>query len=108
METKELWSRIINYYKDNPQDVKTVPVNKNISGKWFYVYVENNGLYVESGKEHPDKSNITGRRRLQENDLETIYRLYNDRKKSRQTSREAQEATRNSSYWYGIFNAMDL
>ena len=47
---KITWEEMVSSYINNPRDVKTIPLQKE--GVWFYVYVENDDIYVESARNH--------------------------------------------------------
>lgn len=102
-----MWEEIIKSFSDNPRDVKSVPVTKR-TPVWFYVYVENGKLYVESAKEHILGSKISKRRMLSpENKMcETMFNIYQRRKRGEPVSGEATATTLNQIYWYGIFADM--
>ena len=89
------WNEIFESYAKNPRDVIT-----RHKGKWFYTYVDGKNIYVETGRNHINRSKITIRRRLDSENYETIYDMYvNDVPKE-----EVRRITYNSSYWFGIFS----
>ncbi|MBE6749404.1 MAG: hypothetical protein E7557_09295 [Ruminococcaceae bacterium] len=94
-----IWELIVNSYSENPRDVLTS------GGKvYFYVYVEDGKVFLESGRNHANKSKITGRRQLDESNLTTIYNEY----KSGAKPSDLLNITFNSVYWFGIFKDLEL
>lgn len=90
-----------------PKDVHTVPTNGQ-QPRWFYVSTDNGTMFVEQAKNHIPSSRITVRRKLKENEFDTILEIYQRRKRGMSVAREATEATKSQVYWYGIFSVMDL
>ena len=102
---KKIWEEMILSYKNNPRDVKTVPLKKE--GIWFYVYVENDNIYVESARNHlTNSSNIKNRRKMEKEKVNTMLSIYHRRKKGESVAYEATKSTQNQVYWYGIFADM--
>ena len=101
------YSEIVNNFRNNPRDICTKPMNRR-TGKWFYVYVEDGKVFVDSAKTNNPKSTISKPRVLLEKELGDIFELYLKRKKGQSVYAEASEITRNQVYWYGIFNDMEL
>ncbi len=101
MKEKVTWDNIILSYIDNPRDVKTNPIKKE--GIWFYVYVENEDIYLENAKKHLCSSKIKGRRKLDKKKLDLMLMLNHERKNGAKVSQLAEKITRNQVYWYGIF-----
>ena len=97
---------IFKEFKDNPRDVITMP--KNGVGKWFYVYVKKESVYIEGGKIHNNISKISSARRLNPEEAEEMLDLYHRRCKGESVSQIAQEITVNQVYWYGIFAELGL
>lgn len=100
------WEDIISSYKNNPRDVKTVPLQG--TGIWFNVYVENENIYIDRAKNHSNSSIIRNRRSLEKEKIDVMLSLYYRRKKGEAVAQEAKDATQNQVYWYGIFADMDL
>ena len=96
---------LLNEFKTNPRDVHTVPLGKR-SYKWFYVYVDNGALYVESAKDKLPRCSLK-KRMLYKKEFNEILSLYIKRKKSVPVSQEAMKCTQSQVYWYGIFNEMN-
>ena len=101
-----MYQRLLTEFKNHPRDVHTVPfVRRNY--KWFYVFVHNNHLYVESAHDHSPKCAVK-RRLLQEKECNDIFSIYQRRSSGKQVSAEAQECTHSQVYWYGIFSELNL
>ena len=105
-QNKLTWHTICNSFVQNPRDVITVPKNKK--GKWFFVCAEKDGIFIESAKEHNDSCRIKGRRRLEENKLESMLNIYYKRLNGESVTKEAAKVTFNQIYWYGIFAELGL
>ena len=89
------WEEIFESFAKNPRDVITKE-----NGVWFYAYTEDKDIYVESGRNHTKRSEISIRRKLDRQNFETIYNMYiNNAPRS-----NFLDITRNSSYWFGIFS----
>ena len=102
---KTTWEEMLSSYINNPRDVKTIPLKKE--GVWFYVYVENNDIYVESARNHlANSSSIKNRRKIEKEKVDIMLSLYNRRKKGEKVADEAKRNTQNQVYWYGIFADM--
>lgn len=103
-ESLERWQRIIQEYTENPRDVRTMPINRR-AGKWFYVYVDKNSLYVEKSRAKLDGEScqISQRRFLRPSELEDMWLYYLRRRDGENIFREATQRCRNQVYWYGIF-----
>ena len=102
-----MWESIIAEFTKNPRDVKTVPIIPR-EPKWFYVLVEADNLYVESGRTHFNHSQISDRRNLQRVEFKTMLDLYHRRKRGEAVAAEAKQRTQNQVYWYGILAEMNL
>ena len=98
---------LVNRFVNNPHDVRTTPIS-NRQGKWFYVYVEDEKIYIDVAKEHFPKCSISKPRVLHKKEIEDIYKLYIQRKQGHSVSNQAAEITMNQVYWYGIFNDLGL
>ena len=103
---KVMWNDIVNAYINSPRDVKTIPMNKE--GQWFYVYVEDDNIYIECALNHSNSCIISNRRKLEKEKLDAMLSLYHRRKKGEAVSKEATQTTQNQVYWYGIFSDMNL
>ena len=103
---KMIWNEIVLSYASNPRDVKTVPMKRE--GIWFYVYAENDNIYVENARNHSNSSKIKVRRKIQKEELEDMISLHNKRRKGVSVSKEAIEITYNQVYWFGILNDMQI
>lgn len=101
-----MYANIVKYFQDHPKDVHTVPLKGE--PRWFYVYAENENLYVEVARMHTPSSSIKGRRLLVPAQCETMLNIYQRRKKGEHVSKEASRATRCQVYWYGIFAELGL
>ena len=104
---KNIWHSIVNSYTQNPRDVITTPIGKR-KGKWFHVNAEENKVYISEAKEHYNSSKFKMKRTLSQKELDEVFELYIKRKNGTANSKEIQEATLNSSYWFGIFNDLHL
>ena len=102
-----MWETIISDFTKNPRDVKTIPIIPQ-EPKWFYVTVEDGNLFVESGRNHANHSQISDRRNLQRSEFETMLDLYHRRKRGEAVAAEAKQRTQNQVYWYGILAEMNL
>ena len=107
MNSEELWLKITDFFRAEPQDIKTAPLNGS-SGKWFYVFVCGDDIIIEKGRSHSDYCNLKVCRTLDKKNLGAIYELYLERKKGRLSRSQAQKTSFNSSYWFGIFAALHL
>ena len=103
---KVTWEEMISAYINNPRDVKTIPLQG--AGIWFYVYVENGDIYVESAKKHSDSSIIRNRRKIEKEKVDAMLSLYYRRKKGEAAAQEAKRTTQNQVYWYGIFADINI
>ena len=101
-----IWDILVNSYENNPRDVITRPQNRQ--GIWFYVYVENKCIFIESARDHTNSSAIKGRRRLEYDKADVMLALYYDRKTGKPVGKEAAAITHNQVYWYGIFSDLQL
>ena len=101
-----MYKKLVENFKRNPRDVHTVPFTRK-DFKWFYVFTDNDNLYVESAHDHDPKCAVK-RRLLQEKECDNILSIYHRRSNSEQVSAEAQECTRSQVYWYGIFSDLNL
>ena len=102
-----MWNKIVKSYLKHPRDVQTQPIT-NRTARWFYVYVEDGKLYVDSARGKEPSSHITQKRLLAEKDeiCNIMYDIYLRRKKGEHVSAEATAITVNQVYWYGIFADM--
>ena len=96
------WEELIKSFSETPRDVATVPM-KRTQCKWFYVSVRGDKLCVESGKHHDNPSKIKGVRKLNDEDLETMYDFYVRRNNGEKLSAAETVRAINQAYWYGIF-----
>ena len=101
------WSEILNSFEMAPRDVSTAPI-RNSAGKWFYVYVKDCKVCIESGREHDNSSNIKTVRILNPDELEDMLVLYERRRNGESVTYEAVERTVNQVYWYGIFRELGV
>ena len=107
MNKQITWNDIVNSFKNNPRNVSTAPVS-NVECKWFYVYVENEDICIESGRNVKNSSVIKGVRKLNPLKLEKILDIYSRRKNGEKISEEARTVTVNQVYWYGIFKELKI
>ena len=98
-EMTHIWNEILNSFSKKPRDVLTFGKRK-----YFYVYTEGTDVYLESGREHKNASEIKGRRQLDKNNLQVVYEQY----KLGSKPSEVADVTYNSVYWMGIFRDLDL
>ena len=96
------WEELIKSFSETPRDVATVPM-KRTQCKWFYVSVRGDKLCVESGKHHDNSSKIKSARKLNEEDLATMYDFYVRRNNGEKLSAAETVRAINQAYWYGIF-----
>jgi hypothetical protein len=103
---KITWEEIVTSYKKHPRDVITVPLRK--SGIWFYVYVENDNVYIENAKNHTSSAKLKCRRTLEKCKLDAMLSIHYRRKNGEAVTQEAIDTSYNQVYWYGIFSDMGL
>lgn len=98
-----LLQTIITSYKETPRDVVTTPTR----GKpvWFFVWVENNNLFVEPAHSHIHKSGVSAHP-LDKQNVDKIFELYC--KRGLLPRADVAAVTHNSSYWFGIFDDLRL
>lgn len=102
MNLKNLkFNNLIYSFEKIPRDVHTYTLT-NRTPLWFYCYVENNTLYVETVKEHEPKSIIKNRLKIEDKQFDAMLKLYKDRLSNKQVSSDALNTTFQSVYWYGI------
>lgn len=101
-----MYKKLVENFKLNPRDVHTVPIARK-DFKWFYVFTNNDNLYVESAHYHNPKCSVKIRL-LQEKECNEILSLYHRRSCGEQISAEAQACTHSQVYWYGIFAELNL
>lgn len=99
METEKIWNEIIASYSEQPRDVLTAGKRK-----YFYVYTQENDVYIESGRNHKNASEISSPRLLDKEELSIIYNKYIDGEKAS----DIKDITWNSVYWFGIFADLKL
>lgn len=95
----EIWDLIKNSYLVNPRDVLTYG-----GRKYFYVYTQDDKVYLESGRNHPNGSNMSSTRTLDKENLSAVFEKY----KSGSKPSDVTEITFNSVYWFGIFRDLKL
>ena len=102
-----MWEEIIRSYSERPRDVQSRPLVKK-APVWFYVYVENDRLYVDCAKAQTPSSNLKTRRLLSADGkvCDLMYDIYRRRKSGEPVSQEATDKTVNQIYWYGVFADM--
>lgn len=101
------YNDLVANFMNNPRDISTKPII-NRPGKWFYVYVENGNIVIDTARLHTPKCSISKPRILFEKEIEDIYELYIQRKKGGAVSQQAASVTMNQVYWYGIFSEIGL
>ena len=94
-----VWNEIVTSYSKNPRDVLTFGKRK-----YFYVYEKDGDVYIESGRNHENASEIKTRRMLDKSNLENVYEKY----KSGVKPSKILDITFNSVYWFGIFRDLGL
>ena len=101
---RNMWEEIIRSYTENPRDVKSRPLTKQIP-LWFHVYVEDGKLYVDRAKENQPSSNLSPRRKRSSNarKCDIMFDIYRRRKCGEPVSAEATATSVNQIYWYGVF-----
>ncbi|MDR1630179.1 MAG: hypothetical protein LBS36_08220 [Oscillospiraceae bacterium] len=105
--SEQIWKNIVEEFSKNPRDVKTIP-NTRREPKWFFVFATCDHVFVKSGHNHTNRSEITMQRPLKKTELEIMLDLYHRRKQGETITATATQTTRNQVYWYGIFAEMDL
>ena len=101
-----MWEKIIKEFKVNPRDIHTVPMRKR-EPKWFFVYVEDEKLYIESARYHMPKSNIK-KIKMDKNKFDCMLEIYHRRLKGEKVTGDAMKNSGTSVYWYGIFAEIKL
>ena len=101
-----MYQLLIENFKHNPHDVHTVPFTKR-NYTWFYVFVENDKLYIEPAHNHAPKSAVK-RRPLHNSECNEMLSIYHRRLRGEQISAEARTRTYSQVYWYGIFAELNL
>ena len=103
-----MWEEIIHSFAETPRDIQTRPLTRKIP-LWFYVYVENDSLFVDCARKHEPSSKISIPRKLASDadKCAVMYNLYLRRKAGEQVSEEATSITANQVYWYGVFAEME-
>ena len=91
------WEQILNSYTNTPRDVVTLK-----QGLWFYVYGDGKDIYIEAGKSHIPSSKINITRKIDKQNFEIVYKTY----VSNTPRSEIVDVTRNSAYWFGIFEEL--
>lgn len=91
------WDEIMKSFTQNPRDVIT-----RENGIWYYVYSEKDNVYIESGKNHTNRSRITVRRRLDKENFEKVLAMYINN----EPRIKVRDVTQNASYWFGIFSEL--
>lgn len=107
MTIMKTYLEIADYFKLNPKDVHTVPLDGR-QPKWFYVYTENNSIYVASAKSQNPSSHISHPRELSAREFDSMLLLHHRRNSGYKVSQEAKTVTQNQVYWYGIFSELNL
>lgn len=97
------WQTVYESFLNNPRDVKTTP-KTNRTPLWFFVYAEDDNLYIENAKNHINSSKITQRRKLDKNNFLKMTDLNDRRDRGFSVSKEATSVTVNQVYWFGIFH----
>ena len=95
----DIWNLIKNSYLDNPRDVLTFG-----GRKYFYVYTEGDNVYLESGRNHSNSSNLSTSHILDKAKINIIFDAY----KAGSKPSEITDITFNSVYWFGIFKDLKL
>lgn len=94
---KLTWNEILQSFTQEPRDVIT---RKN--GVWFYASGDGKNIFIESGKEHENRSKITVCRRLDKDNFDKVFDMY----VNNEPRAKICEVTQNSSYWFGIFHEL--
>lgn len=100
-----MWNEIIRSFSEKPRDIQTNPL-KEKNKLWFYVYVDNDDLFVDCAKKHQPSSKISVPRNLSSSKCNKMYSIYLRRKSGESVSQEATSTTLNQVYWYGVFAEM--
>lgn len=98
---------IIREFSSNPRDVKTIPL-RNKKAVAFYVYVNNNDLFVTKAKYEKNSSRLSKARKIQKNEYSDMLDIYHRRCNGEKVSKEAGQRTVSQVYWYGIFSELGL
>ena len=97
---------LVNSFRANPREIPTAPINGS-APKWFYVYEQQDTIYIASGREHPNVCRVNPDRRLKASEFSAMLDIYYRRKKGEPVSQEAAKQSINQSYWFGIFKATE-
>ena len=98
---------LVNSFRVNPREIPTAPINGN-NPKWFYVYEQQDTIYIASGREHPNACRINPDRRLKSSECSAMLDIYHRREKGEPVSQEATKQSINQSYWFGIFKEIEV
>ena len=98
----DILHKIVNNLLSNPRDLQTIPLNKK--GLWFYAYVNNGNIYVSKARIKTPSSKLVSPQRLNINEMNEIFSIYNRRMNGEKVSCEATKVTRHQVYWYSIFH----
>ena len=101
-----MYKYLIEEFTKSPRDVHTVPLT-NRPYSWFHVFVEKGYLCIESAHSRTPATGVK-KRRLNEDELNTMLSIYHRRTSGEKVSKEAQQCTYSQVYWYGIFAEMNL
>ena len=96
------YNDLVENFRNKPREISTAPINGS-EPKWFYVYVDQNEIFIASGREHTNICSVNPDRRLKPAEFLIMLELYQRRKKGEQVSQEAKRQSINQSYWFGIF-----
>ena len=100
------WDILYKSFKENPRDVSTHPITK-ATPKRFYAYSDKEDICIRSSALNKSSCRINKVRKLKPERFEAIYAVYNRRENGDKVSREAAGITRHTSYWYGVFYALE-
>ena len=69
---------MVNDFASRPRDVHTVPIRKS-KEVWFYTYVQDGILYVESAKGHTPSCSISMPRKINPEQFDRMVDIYHRR-----------------------------
>lgn len=101
MDFNELYEKIVLKIKENPKDIKTVPLNR--TGLCFYTYIEDNKIFIQPSKTKLPTSSVKKHTQITKASLEKMYPLYLRRKNGEKVSKEAKKLSFVQVYCYAIF-----
>ena len=102
MEFEKLWNKIIFNIKNSPREIQTIPILKNKIGVWFYVYSQNDEIYISGATKNFPVSSIKKHTRISKESFEKTYPIYLRRCNGEKVAHDAQKVSRFQVYIYSI------